>query len=71
MFNLLIFLTILAFWLGTIWLYFFFDRLLDDVRELSKELDEIRADFKTVERDFQTLKSQSSEPLPDDRFLGI
>lgn len=62
--------TCIVFWLASIWLYFFFDRLLDDVRSISKDLDEIREDFKACQKDFETLRKQKSD-IPNDEFLGI
>lgn len=62
--------TCIVFWLVSIWLYFFFDRLLDDVRAISKDLDEIREDFKACQKDFETLRKQKSD-IPNDEFLGI
>ncbi len=63
--------TCIVFWLASIWLYFFFDRLLDDVRAISKDLDEIRADFKECQRDFDTLRKEAKSDIPNDEFLGI
>jgi len=62
--------TCIVFWLGSIWLYFFFDRLLEDVRAISKDLDDIRAEFKSCQKEFDVLKSQKSD-IPNDEFLGI
>ena len=50
MFDLILFVTVLIFWLGSIWLYFFFDRLLEDVRAISEDLNEIREELKLIEK---------------------
>ena len=50
MFDLILFVTVLIFWLGSIWLYFFFDRLLEDVRAISEDLNDIRAELKLIEK---------------------
>ena len=48
-------------------LYFFFDRLLDDVRAINDELNDIKKDLKEI----QTQAKQVQEQMPGDEFLGI
>ena len=67
MLNFVLLLTVILFWLGCIWLYFFFDRLLDDVRAINDELNNIKKDLKEI----QTQAKQAQEQMPGDEFLGI
>ena len=70
MVNLILTITVLLVWVGAVYLYFLFDRLLDDVRAISKDLDDIRAEFKSCQKEFDVLRSQKSD-IPNDEFLGI
>ena len=67
MFDLILFLTVLIFWLGSIWLYFFFDRLLEDVRAISEDLNEIREELKLIEKQAKEVQDK----VPGEEFLGI
>ena len=67
MFDLILFVTVLIFWLGSIWLYFFFDRLLEDVRAISEDLNEIRAELKLIEKQAKEVQDK----IPGEEFLGI
>ena len=67
MLNFVLLLTVILFWLGCIWLYFFFDRLLDDVLAINDELNSIKKDLKEI----QTQAKQAQEQMPGDEFLGI
>ena len=67
MFDLILFVTVLIFWLGSIWLYFFFDRLLEDVRAISEDLNEIREALKLIEKQAKEVKDK----VPGEEFLGI
>ena len=69
MLNFILLLSVILFWLGCIWLYFFFDRLLDDVRAINDELNDIRKDLKEIQTQAEKLKLQ--EQMPGDEFLGI
>ena len=67
MFDLILFVTVLIFWLGSIWLYFFFDRLLEDVRAISEDLNDIRAELKLIEKQAKEVQDK----VPGEEFLGI
>ena len=67
MFDLILFVTVLIFWLGSIWLYFFFDRLLEDVRAISEDLNEIREELKLIEKQAK----EGQDKVPGEEFLGI
>ena len=67
MFDLILFVTVLIFWLGSIWLYFFFDRLLEDVRAISEDLNEIREELKLIEKQAK----EDQDKVPGEEFLGI
>tara|TARA_B100000424_G_scaffold257254_1_gene237969 strand:+ start:154 stop:357 length:204 start_codon:yes stop_codon:yes gene_type:complete len=67
MFDLILFVTVLIFWLGSIWLYFFFDRLLEDVRAISEDLNDIRAELKLIEKQAKEVQDK----IPGEEFLGI
>ena len=67
MFDLILFVTVLIFWLGSIWLYFFFDRLLEDVRAMSEDLNDIRAELKLIEKQAKEVQDK----IPGEEFLGI
>ena len=67
MIDLILFITVIAVWLGSIWLYFFFDRLLDDVRAIDADLQNIKKDLKQI-----TVEAKkASEQIKGDEFLGI
>ena len=67
MFDLILLVTVLIFWLGSIWLYFFFDRLLEDVRAISEDLNDIRAELKLIEKQAKEVQDK----IPGEEFLGI
>ena len=67
MFDLILFVTVLIFSLGSIWLYFFFDRLLEDVRAISEDLNDIRAELKLIEKQAKEVQDK----VPGEEFLGI
>ena len=50
-----------------VYLYFLFDRLLDDVRNINEDLQELKALCKTK----LAQDSTKSSEVPDDEFLGI
>ena len=42
MVNLILTITVLLVWVGAVYLYFLFDRLLDDVRTINEDLQELK-----------------------------
>ena len=42
MINFILFVTVLLVWVGAVYLYFLFDRLLDDVRTINEDLQELK-----------------------------
>ena len=67
MIDLILFITVIAVWLGSIWLYFFIDRLLDDVRAIDADLQNIKKDLQQI-----TVEAKkASEQIKGDEFLGI
>ena len=67
MINFILFVTVLLVWVGAVYLYFLFDRLLDDVRNINEDLQELKALSKTK----LAQDSVKSKEVPDDEFLGI
>ena len=66
MINFILFVTVLGVWVGAIYLYFVLDRLMEDVREINKDIVECKAMMqRKIEQD--NVKSE----IPNDEFLGI
>ena len=68
MIDLILLLTVIVFWLGSIWLYFFFNRLLEDVRAINDDLDRIRKDLESIQTQAKEIQA---EQIPGEEFLGI
>lgn len=67
MIDLILFITVLAVWLGSIYLYFVFDRLLEDVRAINEDLNSIRKELQIIEKQAKEVRKE----IPGDEFLGI
>ena len=66
MLNFILFITVLGVWVGAVYLYFVLDRLMEDVREINKDIVECRAMMqRKIEQ--ENIKAE----LPNDEFLGI
>tara|TARA_R110002073_G_C9133603_1_gene551826 strand:- start:326 stop:526 length:201 start_codon:yes stop_codon:yes gene_type:complete len=66
MVNFILFVTVLVFWLGAVYLYFVLDRMLDDIRAINDDMQECKAMMKLkIEQD--NIKAE----VPNDEFLGI
>ena len=66
MLNFILFVTVLGVWVGAVYLYFVLDRLMEDVREINKDIVECKAMMqRKIEQD--NVKSE----IPNDEFLGI
>jgi len=66
MINFILFVTVLGVWVGAVYLYFVLDRLMEDVREINKDIVECRAMMqRKIEQ--ENIKAE----LPNDEFLGI
>ena len=66
MINFILFVTVLIVWIGAVYLYFVLSNLLEDVREINKDIVECKAMMKQkMEQD--NMKSE----VPNDEFLGI
>ena len=66
MINFLLFVTVLGVWVGAVYLYFVLTRLIEDVREINKDIVECRAMMqRKIEQ--ENIKAE----LPNDEFLGI
>ena len=66
MLNFILFVTVLGVWVGAVYLYFVLDRLMEDVREINKDIVEYKAMMqRKIEQD--NVKSE----IPNDEFLGI
>ena len=46
MINFILFVTVLVFWLGVVYLYFVLSNMLEDVREINKDIVECKAMMK-------------------------
>ena len=67
MIDLILFITVLAVCLGSIYLYFVFDRLLEDVRAINEDLNSIRRELQIIEKQAKEVRKE----IPGDEFLGI
>ena len=66
MLNFILFVTVLGVWVGAVYLYFVLDRLMEDVREINKDIVECRAMMqRKIEQ--ENIKAE----IPNDEFLGI
>tara|TARA_B100001769_G_scaffold165209_1_gene129895 strand:- start:21 stop:221 length:201 start_codon:yes stop_codon:yes gene_type:complete len=66
MLNFILFVTVLGVWVGAVYLYFVLTRLIEDVREINKDIVECRAMMqRKIEQ--ENIKAE----LPNDEFLGI
>ena len=66
MINFILFVTVVVFWLGAVYLYFVLSNMLEDVREINKDIIECKAMMKQkIEQD--NIKAE----IPNDEFLGI
>ena len=66
MINFILFVTVLGVWVGAVYLYFVLDRLMEDVREINKDIVECKAMMqRKIEQ--ENIKAE----LPNDEFLGI
>ena len=66
MLNFILFVTVLGVWVGAVYLYFVLDRLMEDVREINKDIVECKAMMqRKIEQ--ENIKTE----LPNDEFLGI
>ena len=66
MINFILFVTVLGVWVGAVYLYFVLTRLIEDVREINKDIVECRAMMqRKIEQ--ENIKTE----LPNDEFLGI
>tara|TARA_B100000780_G_C21101635_1_gene444586 strand:+ start:854 stop:1060 length:207 start_codon:yes stop_codon:yes gene_type:complete len=68
MVNAILLITVIVFWLGAVYLYFLFDRLLDDVRTINEDVQELKALCKLK---LEQPNQGSPVEVPDDEFLGI
>ena len=66
MLNFILFVTVLVFWLGAVYLYFVLSNMLDDIRVINDDIVECKAMMKQkIEQD--NIKAE----IPNDEFLGI
>ena len=66
MINFILTITVLLVWVGAVYLYFLFDRLLDDIRAINDDMQECKAMMKTkIEQD------NARAEITNDEFLGI
>tara|TARA_B100000900_G_C20440699_1_gene658917 strand:+ start:663 stop:866 length:204 start_codon:yes stop_codon:yes gene_type:complete len=67
MINFILFVTVLVFWLGAVYLYFVLSNMLDDIRVINDDIVECKAMMK------QKIEQENvkAELPPNDEFLGI
>ena len=66
MINFILFVTVVVFWLGAVYLYFVLSNMLDDIRAINKDIVECKAMMKLkIEQD------EAKSEIPNDEFLGI
>ena len=67
MINFILFVTVLVFWLGAVYLYFVLSNMLEDIRIINDDIVECKAMMK---QKIEQENIQKSEIL-NDEFLGI
>ena len=67
MINFILFVTVLVFWLGAVYLYFVLSNMLEDIRIINDDIVECKAMMK---QKIEQENIQKSE-IPNDEFLGI
>ena len=66
MINFILFVTVLVFWLGAVYLYFVLSNMLEDIRAINDDMQECKAMMKTkIEQD------NARAEITNDEFLGI
>lgn len=66
MINFILFVTAVVFWLGAVYLYFVLSNMLEDIREINKDIVECKAMMKLkIEQD------EAKSEISNDEFLGI
>ena len=66
MINFILFVTVVVFWLGAVYLYFVLSNMLDDIRAINKDIVECKAMMKLkIEQD------EAKSEILNDEFLGI
>ncbi len=66
MINFILFVTVVVFWLGAVYLYFVLSNMLDDIRAINEDMQECKAMMKLkIEQD------EAKSEIPNDEFLGI
>ena len=66
MLNFILFITVLGVWVGAVYLYFVLDRLMEDVREINKDIVECKA---MMQRKIEQENERTE--ITNDEFLGI
>jgi|TARA_S200000501_G_scaffold288898_1_gene273625 predicted membrane protein len=66
MINFILFVTVLGVWVGAVYLYFVLDRLMEDVREINKDIVECKA---MMQRKIEQENERTE--ITNDEFLGI
>ena len=66
MLNFILFITVLGVWVGAVYLYFVLTRLIEDVREINKDIVECRA---MMQRKLEQENERTQ--ITNDEFLGI
>ena len=67
MINFILFVTVIVFWLGAVYLYFVLSNMLEDIRIINDDIVECKAMMK---QKIEQENIQKSE-IPNDEFLGI
>ena len=66
MVNFILFITVLVFWLGAVYLYFVLSNMLDDIRTINDAIQECKAMMK-----LKIAQDNIKAEVPNDEFLGI
>ncbi len=66
MINFILFVTAVVFWLGAVYLYFVLSNMLEDIREINKDIVECKAMMKLKKE-----QDEAKSEIPNDEFLGI
>ena len=66
MINFILFVTVLGVWVGAVYLYFVLDRLMEDVREINKDIVECKA---MMQRKIEQENERTE--ITNDEFIGI
>jgi len=73
MFDFIMLITTIAFWIGVVYLYFLFERITDNLNDIEDDLHDVRKELQRIERDAHALQLdiKTRKEIPGEEYLGI